>query len=59
MTTHIAKCALEWWRASGKRSEARLLELVEHYATTNAELEIVDFHKKSALDAVRSWELEI
>lgn len=58
MTTLTAQCALEWWRASGKRSTARLRELVEHFATTNGEMEYLEHHNQSALAAVRSWELE-
>lgn len=57
MTTFIAQCALEWWRASGERSSARLRELVEHYATINGQKDYVDHHHKSALANVRDWEL--
>lgn len=31
MTTLVAQCALECWRASGERTEARLLELVTFF----------------------------
>lgn len=56
-TTHVAQCALEFWRAAGERTKPRLLELVEHYAKTNGELEYIDHHKQSALESVKPWEL--
>lgn len=31
-----AKLALEWFYASGERTEARLYDLVKHYTTTYA-----------------------
>lgn len=56
MTTHVANCALEWWRASGERTEARLLRLVEHYARANGEIENLSHHTRVALSAVKPWE---
>lgn len=56
MTTQTAKVALEWWRASGARTEGRLRDLVAHYAKTNCELERLSEHEQSAIDAVCEWE---
>jgi hypothetical protein len=57
-TTTIAECALEWWRAGGPKDIPRLLELVEFFAQSNNDMEMVAYHKQSALCALRSWELE-
>jgi len=51
MTTHVAQCALEWWRASGEKTEARLLSLVAHFASTNGETERLAYHEHCALAA--------
>lgn len=56
MTTQTAKIALEWWRASGERTEDRLRDLVAHYAKTNCELERLAYHEQSAIAAVKEWE---
>jgi hypothetical protein len=58
MTTQVARCALEWWRASGKRTPERLRDLVAHYAKTNGEEQNLSDHERSALAAVKPWELE-
>ena len=57
MTTHVARLALEWWRAGLDKSEDRLRHLVIHFARTNGEIESCEFHQKSARAAVYSWEL--
>lgn len=57
MTTTIAQCALEWWRADGERSLARLMSLVEFFAESNGDSDCVAYHKQSALGAVRHWEI--
>lgn len=57
--TQIAQCALEWWRASGPRSEARLLELVAHFARTNGQLDNLEWHNRAALADVKSWEKQL
>jgi hypothetical protein len=56
--THIARCALEVWRGSGKRTESRLFELVAHYAATNGETALIEEHRQAAIAAVKPWELE-
>lgn len=56
MTTHVAKLALEYWRASGERTQTRLLDLVEHFAETNGESGDIAHHEQSAIDAVREYE---
>jgi len=56
ITTQTAKVALEWWRASGPRSEVRLRELVAHFAETRGETDHLAFHVQSAIAAVREWE---
>jgi hypothetical protein len=56
--TRIASCALDWWRASGKRTIPRLFELVEFFAQSNGEMETVEYHKQSALANLRQWEIE-
>jgi hypothetical protein len=56
MQTQVAKCALEWWRASGTKTEDRLRALVAHFAETNNETERVAYHIECALAAVRYWE---
>lgn len=58
MTTHTAKCALEWWRASGPRTEDRLRDLVSHFAGTNSEMDRLAHHEQSAICAVKEWEWE-
>ena len=55
-TTAIAMTALEWWRASGDKSRDRLRDLVRHYAVINGEGGNVDYHAKSATDALHPWE---
>jgi hypothetical protein len=57
-TTHTAQCALEYWRASGKRNIARLRDLVQHFAETNGQTDFVHHHEESAIAAIRSWEIE-
>jgi hypothetical protein len=56
MTSHTAQCALEWWRANGERTKDRLLDLVAHFAETNAEIDSIAHHKEDALAAVKPWE---
>ena len=56
MTTLIAKCALEYWRASGERTERRLRDLVAHFASVNGENQQLAHHEQSAIAAVRDWE---
>jgi len=56
MTTIIAQCALEFWRASGAKTRERLFDLVEHFARVNGESDYVARHFESALAAVKSWE---
>jgi len=54
--THVARLALEWWRATGERSEARLFSLVEHFATTNGELDLIEHHREAAFADVKAWD---
>ena len=56
--THVAQCALEYWRSHGKRNRARLLELVAFFAKSNGELDRLSEHELSAVAFVRSWEKE-
>lgn len=58
MPSFIARCALEWWRASGARTESRLREIVAHFAEINGESDYISYHMQSALSAVHSWEIE-
>ena len=32
MEDHVIRLALEWWAASGRRTKARLAEIVAHFA---------------------------
>jgi hypothetical protein len=54
--TYIARLALEWWRASGDRTKARLVTLIDHYAYTHCETAHVKEHMESALANIRNWE---
>jgi hypothetical protein len=57
--TLIARCALEYWRASGLRTHERLRSLVKHFAQhTHGEMENLALHEQSALADVSAWELQ-
>lgn len=54
----VSELALEFWRASGKRSLSRLRELVRFHAAARGDQAYESFYEEAAIKAARAWEIE-